>query len=187
MGKYCLIILTISMSFLTIITGCAPVQPNVSGSAVPPPANGRDPVKTAPDTVIFDPMDLGDDGILVPRPQSAVTAEETTPAQAAPEQAIAPAAPEVVVEEWEDIVRPGYRVQIFAATGVDAARMVEKEAMELFPQGVYLSYDPPNYKIRVGNCPSRKEADILLRKAKSLRYRDAWVVRDNVVIKVRVK
>ena len=185
MGKYCLIILTISMSILAAVTGCAPTQPNVSGSAVPPSVS-RKPVNAAPDTVIFDPMKLGDDGILVPRPKEVIASEESTPA-VVPAQQETLAEPKVVVEEWEDIVRPGYRVQIFAATGVDAARMVEKEAMQLFPEGVYLSYDPPNYKIRVGNCPSRKEADVLLQKAKSLRYRDAWVVRDNVVVKIRVK
>jgi len=186
MGKYCLILAAVSMTVFTLFTGCAPIQPNVSGSAVPPPIKTGESVKAAQDTVIFDPMELGDDGILVPRPQETQAAEQLEPVPAEPDQ-ISPADPEAVVEEWEDIVRPGYRVQIFASSGVDAARMVEKEALELFPDGVYLSYDPPNYKIRVGNCLTRKEADILLRKAKSLRYRDAWVIRDNVVVKVRVK
>ena len=186
MGKYCLIITLLAMVVFTLFTGCAPTQPNVSGSALPPPIKTGEPSSAAQDTVIFDPMELGDDGILVPRPQETPAAEQLEPVPAEPDQII-PAEPEVIVEEWEDVVRPGYRVQIFAANGVDAARMVEKEAQELFPEGVYLSYDPPNYKIRVGNCQSRKEADILLRKAKSLRYRDAWIVRDNVVVKVRVK
>ena len=76
----------------------------------------------------------------------------------------------------------GYRVQIFAAADELAARVLEDEARFQFDVPVYLSYDPPNYKIRVGNYTDKNEADDVRKAARRKGYRDAWVVPDQVWI-----
>jgi hypothetical protein len=54
------------------------------------------------------------------------------------------------------------------------------EAEAIFPGEVYLQYDAPYYKVRVGNCLTRREGDLLQERAVRRGYRDAWVVRSLV-------
>jgi len=175
-------VIFVTMSFM----GCAGVQP----SAQKPAAEADLPVKVetvaevvSGDTVIFDPMEFVEDGIFTPPKEediSGQTSAKTTPAATA---VTAPSAE----EQWEEATRPGFRIQLYATNSVDAARLKEKEAMEVFTEGVYLIYDSPNYKIRIGNCQTRGEAEALQKKAKQLGYKDAWVVRDNITVKVKVE
>jgi len=70
----------------------------------------------------------------------------------------------------------GYRIQIFVSSDPGGAQRIMNEAEEFFPQEVYLQYDAPYHKIRVGNCLTRREADLLKEKAVQHGYRDAWIV-----------
>lgn len=74
----------------------------------------------------------------------------------------------------------GFRVQIFAVADEQVARMAEEESRFEFTARVYLVYDPPNYKIRLGDFLTREEADDLRREAYRKGYRDAWVVPEQV-------
>ncbi len=71
---------------------------------------------------------------------------------------------------------PGFRVQLFVTNEEFDARMAEEEALLQFDESVYLTFDSPNYKIRVGDCKTRAEATELRQKAAKLGYRDPWVV-----------
>ncbi len=80
--------------------------------------------------------------------------------------------------------KPGYRIQIAALSNQDEAMQIKKEAMLKFAeQGVYLIFDPPFYKIRVGDFVSRYDAEKLQQKAIQLGYKDAWIVRTRVKVK----
>lgn len=175
----------LSIVFL-ILFGCASNQPGVQISATGGDKVSKPTELAKTDTVVFDPMELGDDGILVPRPPEIVDEAPPDSSLKLPVRFIEdqPAQP-AMEEQWEEVIRPGFRVQIFASSGVDAARLVEKEAKDKFTEGVYLSYDPPNYKVRIGNCIERSEAQLLLQKAVRLGFNDAWIVRDNIVVKVK--
>jgi hypothetical protein len=70
----------------------------------------------------------------------------------------------------------GYRVQIFVSSNLESAQKILAEAEETFPGQAYLHYDAPYYKIRIGNCLVRREADLLKDKAVLYGYRDAWIV-----------
>ncbi len=62
-------------------------------------------------------------------------------------------------------------------------RRALNEAKSFFnPRGyeVYLVYESPMYKLRVGDTTDRKRADKLLTLSKENGYRDAWVVPDMV-------
>ena len=71
----------------------------------------------------------------------------------------------------------GYRVQVFVSSNRENAQKIKVEAEEIFPERVYVPYDAPYYKVRVGDCLTRREAELLLEKAVRHGYRDAWVVR----------
>ena len=74
-------------------------------------------------------------------------------------------------------VARGYRVQIFLSDDLREASRVMAEARERFEQEVYLEYDAPYYKVRVGDCATEWEGEELLRVARRLGYPDAWLVR----------
>ena len=80
---------------------------------------------------------------------------------------------------------PGFRVQIFVSRDEFETRQIEEQALMSFDESVYLIFDSPNYKIRVGDCRSRSEANELRQRAVGLGYKDAWVVQCKVLTTVR--
>ena len=194
-GKYYRFIGLASVVIGILSSGCGTTHPNLQGEAGYTDSTeesnleleSRTVVQT--DTLVFDPLALGDDGILVPRPQPAVSpggqgAESEIELLQGDDESGGQLGGEVE-EVWEEQMRPGYRVQIFASRQVGKAHEIEQQAGRQFPEGAYMVYDPPNYKIRVGDCLTRGEAEELRRKAVAIGYHDAWVVKDNIVVKVR--
>lgn len=82
-----------------------------------------------------------------------------------------------------DSTMSGYRVQIFMEIGNDAVRhaeAVKKQFTNAFPEiPVYLSYEQPYYRLRVGNFRSRIEAEKYLRLIKP-QFNLAFVTADNI-------
>jgi len=64
----------------------------------------------------------------------------------------------------------GYRIQIFMEIGNEAiqhAEVVKKSFMEQFPDiPIYLTYEQPNYRLRVGDFRNRVEAEKYVRLIK---------------------
>ena len=75
----------------------------------------------------------------------------------------------------------GFRVQIFMEIGneaVDHANVVKEEFEELYPElPIYLSYEQPYYRLRVGDFRNRVEAEKYLRMLKP-KYNLAFVTAD---------
>lgn len=75
----------------------------------------------------------------------------------------------------------GFRVQIFMEIGneaVDHANVVKKEFEEQYPElPIYLSYEQPYYRLRVGDFRNRVEAEKYLRLLKPT-YGVAFVTAD---------
>jgi hypothetical protein len=74
----------------------------------------------------------------------------------------------------------GFRVQLIATETEAEARDTEQKAMGDFTESVYLIFDPPNYKVRLGDCPTRAQANDLREKAVRLGYGNAWVIQSRV-------
>ena len=74
----------------------------------------------------------------------------------------------------------GYQVQIAALSNQDEAMEIQKTAMLKFIEDVYLIFDSPYYKVRVGNCITRDLAEALQKKAVRLGFPDAWIIRTMV-------
>ncbi len=74
----------------------------------------------------------------------------------------------------------GYRVQLISTRNEAEARTVKLDAMLSFPSHIYIIFDNPYYKIRVGDCISRFDANELQEIAVKKGFNEAWVVKTNV-------
>ena len=75
---------------------------------------------------------------------------------------------------------PGYRVQIYFGSDRAMANEIKSDFLHLFPDaGVYLVYQQPNFKIRVGDYKTRLEAMKFLKEIQSL-HPAAFIVKDDV-------
>ncbi|MBI3005110.1 MAG: SPOR domain-containing protein [Ignavibacteriales bacterium] len=82
----------------------------------------------------------------------------------------------------EEEILQGFRIQIFASASIDEANSTRISAtMRLAQDSVYVVYDPPVYKVRVGDFPSRYTANQRLPLLIEKGYPDAWVVPDRIV------
>jgi cell division septation protein DedD len=78
---------------------------------------------------------------------------------------------------------PGYRVQIFAASGRVSAEAMRKTVAEVMGVPAYVEQVDGVYKVRVGDCRSRPEAEDLLQRCRQSGYADAWIVSSMVFYK----
>jgi hypothetical protein len=83
-------------------------------------------------------------------------------------------------EALEDSVITGYRVQLIQSTDPEEVRNVQKDAILQFDQQVYRVFDPPFYKVRVGDFAEWRDAENLQQEAIKRGYREAWVIRTKV-------
>jgi hypothetical protein len=81
----------------------------------------------------------------------------------------------------EEVVQ-GFRIQVFSSSGVDEANLVKSLVQEKFIKDtVYVEYDAPVYKVRVGDFVNRYEASQRLPEFVEKGYRDAWIVPDRII------
>lgn len=84
-----------------------------------------------------------------------------------------------VVQETSQL---GFRIQLYSTSSIDEAMNMKVNFISKFPgDSVYVVYDPPVYKVRIGDFPSRYEASIKLPSIVNMGYADAWIVPDNIV------
>lgn len=69
-----------------------------------------------------------------------------------------------------------FRVQLFAGKQFGEAKQSLRVAEEIFDRPVYLDYEVPYYKVRVGSFVSRREAEEYQLRAQAAGYRNSWVV-----------
>lgn len=70
----------------------------------------------------------------------------------------------------------GFRVQIFASSTERNAMKIVDDARAAFSGRVYVEHVAPYYKVRIGDCLTREDAEALKTKAVSLGYRGAFIV-----------
>ncbi len=134
-------------------------------------AGTREPIKEEPIEEIkpqydesFDPMSLNDDDIIIA--DALITSS-------------VPENPTVVAEETAPPKEiDGFRVQILATKNIETASLFEQEATERFESlehKTYLIFEAPLYKIQVGDCKERSDAENLRDMAKQYGYREAFI------------
>ncbi|MFQ5648396.1 MAG: SPOR domain-containing protein [bacterium] len=82
-----------------------------------------------------------------------------------------------------DTIGSGYRIQIVQTTDPDEAKNVQRDAILRFNDSIYRIFDPPFYKVRVGDFVNWSDAERLQKLAIQKGFRDAWVVRTKVNLK----
>ena len=122
----------------------------------------------------FDPLMLQDEDITFP-------AETAYPNGAGEEvlPGLNNTAPGAEVNQLVD----GFRIQIFASKDIERATLEKKQAEFQFLEdsvAVYIEFDSPMYKVRVGDFRNREDAEKLKRIARRKGYREAWIVKTKV-------
>jgi len=117
----------------------------------------------------FDPVTLNDEDLSFPDKGSSVNSGTTTETE--------------VKTESKPRRIDGYRVQLFASKEIDKATQEKKEAEFVFNGdgiGVYIEFDSPMYKVRIGDCASRDVAEDLREMARKRGYPTSWIVKAKV-------
>ncbi len=120
----------------------------------------------------FDPLALDDDDITID-PVRSHTADDNPDDRGINR---------VKTPEEEDSAEMvmGFRVQIMAAANEAQINEEKRKAMLRFNVRVYVDFEEPNYKIRIGDCLTRKEADAMVAEAVRRGYAGAFPVRTMV-------
>jgi cell division septation protein DedD len=74
------------------------------------------------------------------------------------------------------VYMPGWRVQLNAFLSMANAEAFAGKARQHFTEPVYVEYEPPLYKVRVGDFLSREDARHMANRAKAEDFEKAWVV-----------
>ena len=70
----------------------------------------------------------------------------------------------------------GYRVQIVISQNEQELKDIKTKIEKSINEQIYIIFELPNYKLRVGNFVNRKEAESFQKIIVRLGYRTAWVV-----------
>ncbi|MEO8795767.1 MAG: SPOR domain-containing protein [Daejeonella sp.] len=77
----------------------------------------------------------------------------------------------------------GFRVQIFSGNDRKTAYAEQSKFKSIFPGvGAYVSYEQPNYKIRVGDFRTRIEAEKFMYKLRNL-YQSLFIFSEKIYLK----
>jgi len=76
---------------------------------------------------------------------------------------------------------PGWRVQLNAFPAMASAEAAAAKARQHFTESVYVEYQAPYYKVRLGDFLTKEDARHMVNRAKAENYAQAWVVEDLVV------
>jgi hypothetical protein len=70
----------------------------------------------------------------------------------------------------------GYRVQVMISQDENELIKLKNTLLQSLKEDIYIIFELPNYKLRIGDFISRKEAENFQEKIVKLGYRTAWVV-----------
>ncbi len=112
----------------------------------------------------------------------AETLRKQTKVKGYPEAFIVRSRIEVAPSPYRLPVESGYRVQIFSATSRESAERSLKEAKSrLEREDVYIEFEPPYFKVRVGNFRSKSDADDFLKTARKNGYDTPFPVKTEIL------
>ncbi len=79
---------------------------------------------------------------------------------------------------------PGYRIQVANSTDRNQVFAIKTRIYQMYPElKPYLIYQPPNYKLKVGNFKTPEEADPYLQKLTQNFPSGVYIVHDIIEVK----
>jgi len=137
-------------------------------------ADSKSPAKenrTSPYVEDFDANNLNDDDINPALDKAILQSfKQVRTASPAPTSGKAP----------EEKIVNGYRIQLLATKDENQANETKKQAILKFQEKVYLIFEAPFYRIRVGDYVDEEAAKSLRDEAVKKGFADAWIVPSKV-------
>ena len=78
----------------------------------------------------------------------------------------------------------GFRVQLLATKEASKAEQLQKKLLNNLNQNIYIVYEAPNYKVRIGDFIDRRKAENLRKEMIKEGYTSAWIIRTRIKPKV---
>ena len=78
----------------------------------------------------------------------------------------------------------GFRVQVFATQDRNRADELQDELKIKFNEKIYIIFEAPNYKLRVGDFLDRDDAELMRMKLVSSDFPSAWIVRTKIQLDI---
>ena len=82
----------------------------------------------------------------------------------------------------EFIETSGFRIQLISTQNLSEAISVKAEVDSIYTIPVYVDFEPPNYKVRIGNFLSSEEASVIQQRMLKRGFKYAWVVPSKIII-----
>ena len=90
---------------------------------------------------------------------------------------------QMVIQEEPDsiqIIIEGFRVQVLATRDQVNGERLRNKLSESFLENIYIIFESPNYKVRMGNFIDRRDAETLRRNLAKKGYPSAWIIRTRI-------
>jgi len=82
-----------------------------------------------------------------------------------------------------DSIVDGFRIQVVSTNDLNLANSMANEIKEKFSFQTYIIFDSPNYKLRLGDFNSRKNAELIRNDLVQNGYNKSWIIRTKVLKK----
>ena len=79
----------------------------------------------------------------------------------------------------------GFRVQVFATQDRRKADGIKEELSFMFDENIYIIFEAPNYKVRIGNFLDRDDAEKLRIALVKENLSSSWIVRTKIQPKLK--
>jgi len=70
-----------------------------------------------------------------------------------------------------------YRVQIFTSRFLQEAQQFRNELFGKFEQAIYMDFEEPYYKVRIGDFETAPAGEAFLNEVREMGYTEAWLVK----------
>ena len=84
------------------------------------------------------------------------------------------------IKQLKSKVNEGFRIQIFESMVSSIARAEAKRFQNILGDTVYMDFETPLYKLRIGNYIERKKAEKAISAIERLGAKDSWIVRTKI-------
>lgn len=82
--------------------------------------------------------------------------------------------------ENNEIILEGFRVQVLATQSLQKADRLKGILSEKYGSEIYINFEAPNYKVRVGNFILKADAEKLRSILVTSGYSQAWIIRSRI-------